>query len=107
MPQSLAISRLLGPWSKDRLLPLVSSSHSEYLSKMAPKRKAPASGGRASKRVASGTNTPVSMGSSNDEYSDSGDDYDDTVPEAQDLDSQWPLPVRSPLTCEVLTKGRI
>ncbi|TIA34484.1 DNA repair helicase rad25, partial [Aureobasidium pullulans] len=44
---------------------------------MPPKRKAPAAGaGRATKRVASGVNTPVSMGSSDDEYmSDDGDDY--------------------------------
>ena len=41
---------------------------------MAPKRKAAAPGaGRSAKRIASGMNTPVSMGSSDDEYSDSGD----------------------------------
>ncbi|THY18568.1 DNA repair helicase rad25 [Aureobasidium pullulans] len=44
---------------------------------MPPKRKAPAAGaGRATKRVASGVNTPVSICSSDDEYmSDDGDDY--------------------------------
>ena len=42
--------------------------------RMAPKRKATtAANGRSSKRVASGVSTPVSMGPSDDEYSDSGD----------------------------------
>ncbi|KAH0180116.1 DNA repair helicase rad25, partial [Aureobasidium melanogenum] len=45
---------------------------------MPPKRKAAAAtGSRPSKRVASGVNTPVSMGSSDDEYmSDDPDDYE-------------------------------
>lgn len=71
---------------------------------MAPKRKAPAANGRAAKRVASGVNTPVSMGSSDiddDDYSNYGDgdgDDDGDGEEAdfepqQDLTSQWLSPV--------------
>lgn len=54
---------------------------------MAPKRKAPAADGRAAKRVASEVNTPVSMGSSDDDFSDyaDGDDPDTYVPN-QDLE---------------------
>ncbi len=40
---------------------------------MAPKRKAPASGARPSKRVASGVSTPVSTRDSDDEYDESED----------------------------------
>lgn len=59
---------------------------------MAPKRKAPAANGRAAKRVASGVNTPVSMGSSDDDFSDYGDVEDEPEYEPQqDLDSQWSI----------------
>lgn len=45
---------------------------------MPPKRKAPAANGRASKRVASGINTPVSNRTSDDEYSyNDSEDFDD------------------------------
>lgn len=55
---------------------------------MAPKRKAPAANGRAAKRVASGVNTPVSMGSSDDDFSDYGDVEDEPEYEPQqDLDN--------------------
>ncbi|KAK5293324.1 P-loop containing nucleoside triphosphate hydrolase protein [Cryomyces antarcticus] len=52
---------------------------------MPPKRKATtAAGGRAAKRVASGVNTPVSMGSSEDDYTDTvGAEASET--EAEDL----------------------
>ena len=71
---------------------------------MPPKRKAPAAAGRAVKRVASGVNTPVSMGSSDhddddDEYSDYGDaeEAEFEARPQQDLDSQWSHSTRSPL----------
>ncbi|GAB7347029.1 hypothetical protein MBLNU459_g3174t1 [Dothideomycetes sp. NU459] len=54
---------------------------------MAPKRKAPVASGRAAKRVASGVNTPVSMGSSDDDFSDYEDADDvDTYEPRHDLD---------------------
>jgi len=56
---------------------------------MPPKRKAAAAPGRAAKRVASGVNTPVSMGSSDDDYSDYGDVAEAEDEAHQDLDSQW------------------
>lgn len=43
---------------------------------MPPKRKAPGATGRPPKRLASGMNTPVSMGSSDGDYSDDQDDYE-------------------------------
>lgn len=52
---------------------------------MPPKRKAPATSGRAAKRVASEANTPVSMGSSDDEYSDYGDGEEADFTPQQDL----------------------
>lgn len=65
---------------------------------MAPKRKAPAAGGRATKRVASGVATPVSSGSEDvyeSELSESEpDEVVDEVVDPKDrhkFDSQWPL----------------
>ena len=58
---------------------------------MAPKRKAAnAAEGRSSKRVASGMNTPVSIGSdgSDDEYSDIGD-VEETEETPQRFASQY------------------
>ena len=47
------------------------------------KRKAPdAVNGRANKRAASGVNTPVSMGSSDDAYSETGTPVDEEENEA-------------------------
>lgn len=55
---------------------------------MPPKRKAAAAIGRPPKRAASGVNTPVSMGSSDDEYSDYGDVEEEPEYEPQqDLDN--------------------
>lgn len=56
---------------------------------MAPKRKAPPVAGRAAKRVASEANTPVSMGSSDDDFSDYADTDQDQAdePRRQDLDA--------------------
>lgn len=70
----------------------LSLSLSLSLSLMAPKRKAPGAPGRAAKRVASGVNTPVSMGSSDDDYSDYGDVEETEYEPRQDLDSQSSSP---------------
>lgn len=58
---------------------------------MAPKRKAPASNGRASKRVASGVSTPVSIDSDDDDNYSMGSESDPEGRAApQKYDSQYP-----------------
>lgn len=55
---------------------------------MPPKRKAPAANGRASKRVASGVNTPVSP-DSDDDYSMGSESDPEGRAAPQQYDSQW------------------
>lgn len=57
---------------------------------MAPKRKATAANGRASKRAASGAGTPISI-VSDDNYDDS-DDFDEEIEREppRKYDSEWP-----------------
>lgn len=65
---------------------------------MAPKRKAPASSGRASKRVASGVSTPVSIDSDDDDNYSMGSESDPEGRAApQKYDSQYPFSHHIPL----------
>lgn len=60
---------------------------------MAPKRKAGATAGRSTKRIASGVNTPVSAVSDDDFSGGSDEEYDSEERAApRKLDSQWPRP---------------
>lgn len=59
---------------------------------MPPKRKAPAAAGRATKRVASGVSTPVSIDESDDDNYSMGSESDPEGRAApQKYDSQWCL----------------
>lgn len=58
---------------------------------MAPKRKAPAAGGRATKRVASGVATPVSQVSSDEDDSMGTESDPEEREPPQKFDSQWLL----------------
>jgi len=57
---------------------------------MPPKRKAPAATGRASKRVASGVSTPVSIDESDDDYSMGSESDPEGRAAPQKYESQWP-----------------
>ena len=56
---------------------------------MPPKRKAPAAAGRATKRVASGVSTPVSIDESDDDYSMGSESDPEGRTAPQKYDSQW------------------
>jgi DNA excision repair protein ERCC-3 len=56
---------------------------------MPPKRKAPAAAGRATKRVASGVSTPVSIDDSGDDYSMGSESDPEGRAAPQKYDSQW------------------
>ena len=55
---------------------------------MPPKRKAPAAAGRATKRVASGVSTPVSIDESGDDYSMGSESDSEGRTAPQKYDSQ-------------------
>jgi DNA excision repair protein ERCC-3 len=56
---------------------------------MPPKRKAAAAAGRATKRVASGVSTPVSIDESEDDYSMGSESDPEGRTAPQKYDSQW------------------
>lgn len=81
---------------------------------MSSKRKAPgSSGGRATKRVASGTSTPRSSKAddtiSSDEYTEGGEEA--SASEAEDIKRAWPvsclLPCRSSILIPIVVIGNI
>jgi DNA excision repair protein ERCC-3 len=56
---------------------------------MPPKRKAPAAAGRATKRVASGVSTPVSIDESESDFSMGSESDREGRAAPQKYDSQW------------------